>query len=222
MIIDRYARPENFTAPFLSHPILQELDWILDDPRLFAWVRHDLNQHCRRSKTGRRPITVEVIPRQAQDMHLRLSVLRRRKKWSHRDTRHRVRDNDPYQAWAPVYDQPVPDFTTLNDLERVIRPRTFHQINERLLTLAQTYRLTQGYKLRVDSSVTETNIRYPLDNELLPRVERVIEHAVRRVLEGETVPAEAKLVSLFEPHTQIIRRGKAPPHGTEDGHKCLS
>ncbi len=53
----------------------------------------------------------------------------------------------------------------------------------------------------------------------MPLVERAIEQAVRRVLQGESVPAEKKIVSLFEPHTQIIRRGKAPPHETEFGHK---
>ena len=55
--------------------------------------------------------------------------------------------------------------------------------------------------------------------EFLPLVERVIDQAVRRVLQGETVPAQDKLASLCEPHTQIIRRGKAPPHETEFGHK---
>jgi len=29
------------------------------------------------------------------------------------------------------------------------------------------------------------------------------------VLRGESVPASAKLVSLFEPYTAIVRRGKA-------------
>jgi IS5 family transposase len=43
----------------------------------------------------------------------------------------------------------------------------------------------------------------------LPLVEQVIAQAERRVLQGETVPASAKLVSLFEPHTAIVRRGKA-------------
>src|SRR3954453_19586136 len=43
----------------------------------------------------------------------------------------------------------------------------------------------------------------------LPRVERAIAQAVRRVLEGETVPAGEKIVSLFEPHTRIIVRHKA-------------
>ena len=42
-----------------------------------------------------------------------------------------------------------------------------------------------------------------------PLVEQVIDQAVRRVLNGENVPASDKLVSLFEPHTAIVRRGKA-------------
>jgi transposase, IS5 family len=42
----------------------------------------------------------------------------------------------------------------------------------------------------------------------LPRVERVIDQTVRRVVHGEMVPAQEKLVSLFEPHTQIIVRRK--------------
>ena len=35
----------------------------------------------------------------------------------------------------------------------------------------------------------------------------VVRQTVRRVLKGETVPAEEKVVSLFEPHTDIIRKG---------------
>ena len=44
---------------------------------------------------------------------------------------------------------------------------------------------------------------------MTPLVEQVIAQTERRVLHGETVPASAKLVSLFEPHTAIVRRGKA-------------
>jgi len=42
----------------------------------------------------------------------------------------------------------------------------------------------------------------------IPRVERVITQARRRVLEGRPLPAPEKLVSIFEPHTAIIRKGK--------------
>lgn len=41
------------------------------------------------------------------------------------------------------------------------------------------------------------------------RTERVADTARRRVLEGETVPNEDKLLSIFEPHTQLYKRGKA-------------
>ncbi|WP_420637357.1 ISNCY family transposase [Candidatus Palauibacter sp.] len=49
----------------------------------------------------------------------------------------------------------------------------------------------------------------------LDLVERVIDQTERRVLGGETVPSGEKVVSLFEPHTDIIvKRGRA-----QYGHK---
>jgi IS5 family transposase len=51
-----------------------------------------------------------------------------------------------------------------------------------------------------------------------PLVERVIAQAERRVLQGETVPAAEKIVSLVEPHTAIITRHK-PGHAVEFGRK---
>jgi len=41
------------------------------------------------------------------------------------------------------------------------------------------------------------------------RTERVAETARRRVLNGEVVPNSDKLFSIFEPHTQLYKRGKA-------------
>jgi len=52
----------------------------------------------------------------------------------------------------------------------------------------------------------------------IPLAQQVIDQATRRVLKGEQVPAAEKIVSLFEEHTDIIRRGKeAKP--VEYGHK---
>ena len=45
---------------------------------------------------------------------------------------------------------------------------------------------------------------------------RVMDQAERRVLQGETVPAADKIVSLFEPHTDIVRKGG---RDTLYGHK---
>jgi IS5 family transposase len=52
----------------------------------------------------------------------------------------------------------------------------------------------------------------------LPRTQQVIDQTVRRVFDGEQVPASEKIVSIFEPHTDIIRRGKLNQE-TEFGHK---
>jgi len=38
---------------------------------------------------------------------------------------------------------------------------------------------------------------------------RVIDQASRRVLDGEQVPNEEKIFSIFEPHTELLKRGKA-------------
>lgn len=57
-------------------------------------------------------------------------------------------------------------------------------------------------------------------DDLLALVGQAIAQATRRVLQGEAVPAAEKLLSLFEPHTQAIRRHK-PGKPTEFGRKVL-
>jgi IS5 family transposase len=50
----------------------------------------------------------------------------------------------------------------------------------------------------------------------LPLVRKVIDQTERRVLRNEQVPAQEKIVSLFEPHTDIIRKDR---RDTYYGHK---
>ena len=52
----------------------------------------------------------------------------------------------------------------------------------------------------------------------IPLAQQVIQQATRRVLQGEQVPASEKIVSLFQEHSDIIRRGKES-HPVEYGHK---
>lgn len=55
----------------------------------------------------------------------------------------------------------------------------------------------------------------------LPLAERCIDQCERRVKKGEKVPAEEKVVSIFEPHTDIVRRGKTIVPA-EFGHKVMA
>jgi IS5 family transposase len=52
----------------------------------------------------------------------------------------------------------------------------------------------------------------------VPLAEQVIDQMVCRVFEEEKVPAPEKIVSIFEPHTDIIRRGKKD-RPVEFGHE---
>lgn len=52
----------------------------------------------------------------------------------------------------------------------------------------------------------------------IPLAEKIVDQTSRRVLKGEQVPAQDKVLSIFEPHTDIICRGKEN-HPVEYGHK---
>ncbi len=53
---------------------------------------------------------------------------------------------------------------------------------------------------------------------LLPRVAQIIDQTTRRVVHGETVPADEKLVSLFEAHTDVLVKDR---RATYYGHKIF-
>jgi IS5 family transposase len=52
----------------------------------------------------------------------------------------------------------------------------------------------------------------------IPLAEKVVDQTQRRILKGESVPAQDKVLSIFEPHTDVICRGKEN-HPVEYGHK---
>ena len=71
--------------------------------------------------------------------------------------------------------------------------------------------------LRTESTRASARLVENLE-AFIPRVEQAVDQAVRRVFMEESVPASQKIVSLFEPHTAVIRRGKAGKE-TEFGRK---
>jgi IS5 family transposase len=94
--------------------------------------------------------------------------------------------------------------STYRHLVRITR-KTVQQA-ERVLETLQTHAREEGQAL-IETLGT-----------FLPRAQQVIDQTVRRVFDIEQVPASEKIVSIFEPHTDIIRRGKSNKE-TEFGHK---
>jgi IS5 family transposase len=54
----------------------------------------------------------------------------------------------------------------------------------------------------------------------LPAMKRVVEQATRSQFNGETVPASERVFSIFEPHTELIKRGRKHKP-VEFGHMVL-
>jgi len=95
---------------------------------------------------------------------------------------------------------------------------TYRAAYERLIEVA---RASIKQAERVQSMLQEAPGSRRLPEELshfAGLLEQVISQSRRRVLEGDEVPATHKLLSVFEEHTAIIRRGKARKQ-TEFGRK---
>src|SRR4051794_37612051 len=96
--------------------------------------------------------------------------------------------------------------------------RAMHGAYRRLVEITES---VQGQARRVGAALREhatdraRRVAATLDR-VVPLLEQAIAQPTRRVLLGEAVPANEKIVSLFEPHTAIIRKGK-PGRPTQFG-----
>jgi IS5 family transposase len=80
-----------------------------------------------------------------------------------------------------------------------------HLLDITLATIRQAQQA--GTRLKAQALPMGRTLAKTLDH-VIPLVGQVVTQTTRRVLQGDAVPASAKLVSLFEPHTAMIRKGK--------------
>jgi IS5 family transposase len=248
-------------------------------------------------------------------------MLMRIKNWDYRELRERISDGYTLRNFTGFYSQPVPKHNAFNQAFNRLTPGTVEKINDAVIQAAVDDGLEDGNKLRVDTTVVETDVHWPTDATLLwdtvrvltgligqlreivpaglPRFsdrkhsarrrmqtlqrmsstqrrhqqvsvyrellkitqevlsnsrrtaiateklskknatdpvtiaalrqeithycdlgDRVVDQAERRILNGEQVPASEKIYSIFEPHTDLIKRGKVNKP-VEFGHKVF-
>jgi IS5 family transposase len=295
-------------------PLLQTLsDFLTDHADLVERVRRDLERGLKNPATGRSGLTAPQV--------LRSLALQRVKNWDLRELRERIADGYTLRGFTHFFAEAVPKHDAFHRAFNRLTPQTLELLNERLIRAAVAEGLEDGQKLRVDTTVVETDIHHPTDSTLLwdtVRVvtrlirqleawlpqgvegfsnrtrsarrrmreiqrltptarsqqqvlkyeeligttrqvlaqarqvlkktrkvrgldplnemairnlcqqiehycqlgDRVIDQARRRVLDGEQVPTEQKVYSIFEPHTDLIKRGKVN-QPVEFGHKVF-
>ena len=202
MLRDRYQAVDLLAAvpqaKLALEPELQELDRLLEDDVVVGRIKADLLRRYPHTATrGRSSTPVEVL--------LRLLIVKRLYGWSSEETERLVSDSLILRQFCRVYWEAVPDDTTLLRWAQLIRPDTLRVVNDRVVTLARTLKLTRGRKLRVDSTVVETTIHHPTDSGLLCDGVRVLSRLLRRA-KGVVGHASERGKEVFRTRTRSARR----------------
>ena len=293
----RTEQPSVFQAPQIDHTVGADLELaslLLDQhPELLDMIGRCVGGSATRGRVG---LTCETI--------LRCAVIARLMNFSYRELEFALHDSKSTQRFARVDPLRVPKKSALQSAISMIDARTWEQLDRVLVREAKERGVEAGTQVRIDSTVTATDILAPSDSRLLydgvrvltrllrqaqgvlaelqfsdhcraakrhdrqigsargePKrrrgyrrllklvaltlgyaaaardrvsavpdpwaeswcaevdayvalIERVVDQTKRRVFDGEKVPGAEKVVSLFEPHTDIIVKGGRAPRST--------
>jgi IS5 family transposase len=162
-------------------PLLQAISDFLDDHEgLITTIQGDLQRGLKNPDTGRKGLTAQQI--------LRSLVLMRVKNWDYRELRERIADGITLRRFTAFYCQPVPKHDAFQRGFVRLTAQTIGSVNEVLVQAAVALGLEDGNKLRVDTTVAQTDIHHPTDNTLLWDVVRVVTRLVGRLADASGRP----------------------------------
>src|SRR5881397_1397221 len=170
---------------------LRQIDALLDDDVLVDRVAEALAQrHPQSRRRGRLGTPAAVV--------LRMLVLKHLHDWSFDECEREVRGSLVYRAFCRIDGERVPDAKTLIRLAHLLDEPVLKDLLAQLVTRGRERRVVQGRRLRVDTTVVETNIHYPTDATLLADGVRVLTRTLQRL--GEQVRKRTRAVGrrVFE------------------------
>jgi len=158
----------------LWEPWMRLVDELLEDEQLLDTVYEAQGERHPQSRSrGRMQTPAEVV--------LRLLLLKHIRNWSYDVLEREVRANLVYRAFTRIGDEKVPDAKTLARLGQLIEPKVIEQLHQRVVEVAQERGVTQGRKMRVDTTVVESNIHYPTDSSLLGDGTGVLTRTMKKI-----------------------------------------
>jgi transposase, IS5 family len=158
----------------LWEPWMIQADRLLEDEELIDRVYEAQGERHQHSATkGRSQTPAEMV--------LRLLLLKHVRNWSFDTLEREVRMNLAYRDFARIGMGKVPDAKTLARIAQALGGEVIAELHRRLVEIAQEEGVIQGRKLRVDTTVVETNIHYPTDSSLLGDGARVLTRTMKRI-----------------------------------------
>jgi IS5 family transposase len=114
---------------------------------------------------------------------LRLLILKHIRNWSYEVLEREVRANLVYRDFTHVGGAKAPDAKTMGRWGVAVGPQVLKQVHERLVHIAREQGVTTGRRMRVDTTVVETDIHYPTDSTLLGDGVRVLTRLMKKITE---------------------------------------
>ena len=153
---------------------MKHADRVLADKEIVAAIYEALaKRHPQSRKRGRPGTPAEVV--------LRLLVLKHMRNWSYGVLEREVRANLVYRDFTRVGGAKAPDAKTMGKWGVALGPEVIQQIHERIVQIARDHRVAAGRRMRVDTTVVETNIHYPTDSSLLGDGVRVLTRTMKKI-----------------------------------------
>src|ERR1700693_3005291 len=176
-------------------PLLAPISSFLDQQHeLIERVRRDLVRGLKKPARGRRGLTAPQV--------LRSLVLMRLKNWDYRELRERIADGLTLRQFTDFYCAPVPKHDAFQRGFIRLTPQTLKAVNDLVVRAAVELGLEDGAKLRVDTTVVQTDIHHPTDNTLLWDVVRIVTRLIRRLAKA----LELRRIKGFRDRTRSARR----------------
>jgi IS5 family transposase len=158
----------------LWEPWMVEADRVLEDEGLIERVYEAQGQRHEHSQTrGRSQTPAEMV--------LRLLLLKHVRNWSYDTLEREVRMNLAYRDFGRIGLGKVPDAKTLARIGQALGGEVIAELHQRLVEIAQEKGVVAGRKMRVDTTVVETNIHYPTDSSLLGDGARVLTRTMKKI-----------------------------------------
>jgi IS5 family transposase len=129
---------------------MKHADRVLDDEQIVAAVYDTLGRRHPKSRSrGRLAAPAEVV--------LRLLVLKHVRNWSYAVLEREMRANLVYRDFTRVGAGKAPDAKTMGRWGVALGPDVLEQIHDRMVTIARDQGVAVGRRMRVDTTVVETN-----------------------------------------------------------------
>ena len=158
----------------LSEEWMIHADRVLEDGQLIAIFFEALGKRHPKSKSrGREGTSAETV--------MRLMILKHIRNWSYVTLEREVRTNLVYRNFTRVGAGKMPDAKTMGRWGSALGPEPIKQFHQRLVKIAHANNVVEGRRMRVDTTVTETNIHYPTDSSLLGDGARVLIRTMKKI-----------------------------------------